>query len=121
MSDVTVPVAPTPTAVQALAWHPNFRNFEKLPDTKTIRTSFFINGAAIFITVGLLLYTVYGEYLLHEMAGETAGYEANIAKEQKKSDDLFDAIKQALEKKNGPTIPPPAAPPGRRSRCPNNW
>jgi hypothetical protein len=28
------------------AWHPNFRNYEKLPDIKVVRTAFFVNGAA---------------------------------------------------------------------------
>ena len=31
------------------AWHPNFRNFERLPDTKVVRTTFFINGGAIAV------------------------------------------------------------------------
>jgi hypothetical protein len=69
-------------AALAPSWHPNFRNFERLPDTKTVRTSFFINGAAITITLGLLLYTVYGEYELRNLANDTAGYEASIAKEK---------------------------------------
>ncbi len=67
-------------AALAPAWHPNFRNFERLPDTKTVRTSFFINGAAVTITLGLLLYTVYGEYELRNLANDTAGYAASIEK-----------------------------------------
>ena len=38
------------------AWHPNFRNFEKLPDIKVVRTAFFVNGAALFLAVALLIY-----------------------------------------------------------------
>ena len=30
----------------APVWHPNFRNFERLPDTKVVRTTFFVNTAA---------------------------------------------------------------------------
>lgn len=46
------------------AWHPNFRDAERLPDTKVVRTSFFINGAAVLVTVCLLLSTLYREYTL---------------------------------------------------------
>ena len=37
-------------------WHPNLRNFARLPDTKVVRTAFFINGASVFIALGLLLW-----------------------------------------------------------------
>jgi hypothetical protein len=37
-------------------WHTNFRNFERLPDTKVVRTTFFVNTAAIAIAAGLLLW-----------------------------------------------------------------
>lgn len=37
-------------------WHANFRNFERLPDTKVVRTTFFVNTAAIAIAAGLLLW-----------------------------------------------------------------
>lgn len=38
------------------SWHPNFRSFEKLPDIKVVRTAFFVNGAALFVTVALGIY-----------------------------------------------------------------
>ena len=38
-SDAAAPAVP--------AWHPNFRDYEKLPDVKVVRTAFFINAAAI--------------------------------------------------------------------------
>ena len=31
-------------ANQTPAWHPNFRNFERLPDTQVVRPTFFVNG-----------------------------------------------------------------------------
>src|SRR3954464_4399212 len=40
----------------AANWHTNFRNFERLPDTKVVRTTFFVNTAAIAIAAGLLLW-----------------------------------------------------------------
>ena len=42
--------------VAAPLWHTNFRNFEQLPDTKVVRTTFFVNTAAIAIAAGLLLW-----------------------------------------------------------------
>ena len=35
-------------------WHPNFRNYERLPDTKVVRTTFFVNTAAIAVTLMLV-------------------------------------------------------------------
>ena len=43
------------------AWHPNFRNFERLPDTKAVRTTFFTNGLAILVAVSLSIYVIYRE------------------------------------------------------------
>ena len=40
------------------AWHPNFRNYEKLPDLKVVRTAFFVNGAAIFMIDSARGYTI---------------------------------------------------------------
>jgi len=42
--------------VAAPLWHTNFRNFERLPDTKVVRTTFFVNTAAITIAAGMLLW-----------------------------------------------------------------
>lgn len=67
------------------AWHPNFRNFERLPDTKAVRTSFFVNGVAVFITVSLLLVFVYQEYALHVLHRQLTEWEARIERDQKGS------------------------------------
>ena len=45
----------------APVWHPNFRNFERLPDTKVVRTTFFINTAAVAVALSLLLWLGYRE------------------------------------------------------------
>jgi hypothetical protein len=42
-------------------WHQNFRNFERLPDTKVVRTTFFINTAAVAVALSLLLWLGYRE------------------------------------------------------------
>lgn len=66
-------------APQFAAWHTNFRNFERLPDTKAVRTTFFINGAAILAAVALLLYFVFQEFNRRTLAEELAGWEQRIA------------------------------------------
>lgn len=48
-------------------WHTNFRNFERLPDTKVVRTTFFINTAAIAVAVGMVLWLVSREYTNHSL------------------------------------------------------
>lgn len=53
-------------------WHPNFRNFERLPDTKVVRTTFFINTAAIAITAALLMWLGKNEYTLHSLNAQIA-------------------------------------------------
>lgn len=62
-------------------WHPNFRNFEKLPDTKVVRTAFFINGAAIFVALALGIYFGLQEWRLRgvnqQVAEETRKIEKN--------------------------------------------
>jgi hypothetical protein len=60
------------SAVMVPAWHPNFRIAERLPDTKAVRTSFFINGLAIFIVIALLVYTGVREYDLYTLRSDTA-------------------------------------------------
>ena len=60
------------------AWHPNFRNYEKLPDIKVVRTAFFVNGAAIFAALGLLLYFCFQEWQLHVINAQIATAEAQI-------------------------------------------
>ena len=57
----------------APVWHPNFRNFERLPDTKVVRTTFFINTAAVAVALSLLLWVGFREMhirSLHEQAAD---------------------------------------------------
>src|SRR5581483_6069762 len=68
------------------SWHPNFRNAEALPDIKPVRTAFFVNGAAIFITVGLAVYFVLHELQLRQLKLQLAATENQIARTKKESD-----------------------------------
>ena len=68
------------------SWHPNFRNFERLPDVKVVRTSFFVNCAAIVIASGVLLYFVLQEYKLHEVHAQISDLQSEIDAKQKDSE-----------------------------------
>jgi hypothetical protein len=68
------------------AWHPNFRNYEKLPDIKVVRTAFFINGAAVFAAIGLL--TMFGlkELKLRAVTAQVADWQRQIDRDKKSSE-----------------------------------
>ncbi len=67
------------------AWHPNFRNFDRLPDTKAVRTSFFVNGVAVVIAISLLLVFAYQEYALFVLNRQIIEWQARIDGNQKAS------------------------------------
>lgn len=73
-------------AVQIPPWHPNFRNYEKLPDIKVVRTAFFVNGVAIFLAVGLLTYFSFKEWQIHSVNVQIADWERQIERDKKMSD-----------------------------------
>lgn len=88
-------------------WHPNLRNVARLPDTKVVRTSFFVNGVAIFITIALLLWFSYQEYQLHNLKRQIDYWQARIDRDQKESDrfialyEKFQAEKARIDEING--------------------
>ena len=67
-------------------WHPNFRNFERLPDVKVVRTSFFINAVSIVIALGLIGYFGLQEYKVHEFTGQIDDLQHQIDANKKASD-----------------------------------
>ncbi|WP_138223256.1 PilN domain-containing protein [Nibricoccus aquaticus] len=82
-------------------WHPNFRNVVTLPDTKVVRTTFFINAIAALFAAGLLAVVGYQEYTLADLRSQIAQLDEQIGRDKKPSDDavaLF-AKFQAEEKK----------------------
>lgn len=76
------------------SWHPNFRNYEKLPDIKVVRTAFFINGAAISIALALLIYAGTREWELRHVRAQVAEWEAQIARDKKPSDQAVALFKK---------------------------
>lgn len=75
-------------------WHTNFRNFERLPDTKVVRTAFFINTAAIAIALGALLWLGYKEYTNLNIREQIARAEADIEANKKQNADAIRLSKQ---------------------------
>lgn len=64
--------------VAAPLWHANFRNFERLPDTKVVRTTFFVNTLAGAVALALLLWLGYGEYRLNNLSEQIASAQRDI-------------------------------------------
>jgi len=68
------------------AWHPNFRNFERLPDTKVVRTTFFVNGGAIAVALVMFVFTGNRELNLHGINSQIGEVEAQIVRDKPASD-----------------------------------
>lgn len=83
------------------AWHPNFRNYEKLPDVKVVRTAFFINGASIFLAVALLVYSGFREWQIRMIGSQIVDIQAQIDRDKGASDQAIALYKkfQAAEAK----------------------
>jgi hypothetical protein len=71
--------------VAAPAWHANFRNFERLPDTKVVRTTFFINTAAIAVAAVMLLWVGSRELNNHTIRGQIEDATGKIAASQQQN------------------------------------
>ena len=71
-------------------WHSNFRNVERLPDTKVVRTTFFVNTAAIAVSLGLLLWMGYREYHIRTL-------DQQIAEAQQQIDSNLKQNREALK------------------------
>lgn len=83
-------------APQVPAWHPNFRNYEKLPDIKVVRTAFFVNGAAISLALALLIYFGFEEWKLRSLNLQITDWQRQIDANKKGSDQavvLFNKFK----------------------------
>jgi hypothetical protein len=75
-------------------WHPNFRNYEKLPDIKVVRTAFFINGAAIFAALVLGTYFGFKEWQLRVIRTQIAEEQTKIDRNKRASDQAIALYKK---------------------------
>jgi hypothetical protein len=76
------------------AWHPNFRNYEKLPDIKVVRTAFFVNVAAITIALAAAIFFGLKEWQLHVLRGQIAVRQGQIDRDKKGSDQAIALFKK---------------------------
>jgi hypothetical protein len=83
------------------AWHTNFRDYSTLPDTKVIRTSFFINGLILFIALGATLAFSFQEYKLFVLRKQSDEWQTKIDNTKTASDQAIAKYKkfQAEEQK----------------------
>lgn len=75
-------------------WHPNFRNFERLPDTKVVRTAFFVNAVAIVVALVALLWFAYQEYQIRDLNHQVAQWQAQIDRDKRGSDQAIALYKK---------------------------
>jgi hypothetical protein len=68
------------------SWHPNFRNYEKLPDIKVVRTAFFINAVAIVTVIALGVFLGKREYELRSLKAQVADWQGQINRDRPGSD-----------------------------------
>jgi hypothetical protein len=81
-------------------WHPNFRNFERLPDTKVVRTTFFVNTSAIAIAAVLLLWLASREITNLGIRDQIADAHRQIEANRKQSGDAIRLSKAFAEEQN---------------------
>ena len=74
-------------AIQVPPWHPNLRIVEGLPDTKVVRTAFFVNGAAMLVAIALALYLGIQEWKIYEVNKQIADWQRQIDRDTKQSNE----------------------------------
>ena len=87
-------------AAMAPAWHPNFRNYADLPDTKVVRTAFFINFAAILFAAAMLTYLVFQEYRIWTINSQIQTWDTQISAVQKPSREAVALYKKFKEEES---------------------
>lgn len=67
-------------------WHPNFRNTERLPDIKVVRTAFFVNFAAITLVVIAAGYLGFDEWRTRGLRAQRDQWDTQISRDKRVSD-----------------------------------
>ncbi|MDD3179852.1 MAG: hypothetical protein PHQ04_05800 [Opitutaceae bacterium] len=78
-------------------WHPNFRNYEQLPDTKVIRTAFFVNTAAIVVAASLVFCVGFREYDIYSLNEQIAEAQSQIDSNAKQNTEALRLSKVFVE------------------------
>lgn len=79
---------------QFAAWHPNFRNYERLPDVKTVRTAFFANAVAVGVAIAAALWVAYREYQCSLIRSDIEVAKADVARDKGPSDQAVGQFKK---------------------------
>jgi hypothetical protein len=66
-------------------WHPDLRIVESLPDTKVVRTAFWVNGVAIVLAIIMLGLLGHDRWRLHELNKEIADWQHQIDHDKRQS------------------------------------
>ncbi|PTY06290.1 hypothetical protein DB347_12705 [Opitutaceae bacterium EW11] len=82
---------------QSAAWHPNFRDFAQLPDTKAVRTSFFVNGLAVLVVLAVGTFVAYQEYEISILDRQLAEWDAAISRDRASSNQAIGLYKNFQE------------------------
>ena len=83
------------------AWHPDFRVTERLPDTKPVRTIFFINSAAVLLATCLAIYIGYREVGLRALRADTESAALSLKQNKPGSDQAVELFKKFQEQEKG--------------------
>lgn len=75
-------------------WHPNFRNYDRLPDTKAVRTALLVNLVAGTAALILLGWVGSREYDIYSMRQQQAEAEAAIERDTAKNNEALQLSKQ---------------------------
>ena len=91
----------TSATPQMPAWHPSFRNYERLPDIKVVRTVFFVNAVAVTVAFTMFTVLIFKEYHLHSLRRQVADVRAQSDRDKPGSDQAIALFKkfQSEEKK----------------------
>ena len=69
----------------APVWHPNFRDFERLPDSSAVRKSFFVSAIAVLFAVMAAGWLGWHEFQARSLRQQTEAAEAEIASNQRQN------------------------------------
>jgi len=72
-----------PLVTPGNSWHPDFRNTAQLPDTKVIRTAFFVNALLGIAVISLLMAVVYQELTLSGFRDQVRQLDEQITRDVK--------------------------------------
>src|SRR5258708_8834203 len=67
-------------------WHPDFRQVDRLPDIKVIRTAFFENAHAVSLAIGMIVWFTVQAYSIQTLVAQVQDWDTRIKANKKGSD-----------------------------------